>query len=46
ERIIGGGGFNFVRQTAPFRAKTHHLPFPRRHDDQYLRVARLRHKPR
>lgn len=45
ERIFGGGGFNFVRQTAPFRAKTHYLPFPRRYDDQYLRVARLSIKP-
>jgi hypothetical protein len=41
ERIIGGGGFNFMRQTAPFRTKTHYLPFPRRYDDQYLRVARV-----
>ncbi|MSU50184.1 MAG: hypothetical protein EXS37_14055 [Opitutus sp.] len=41
-RIFGAGGFNLVRQTAPWRPITDLLPFERRYDDQYLRVARAR----
>lgn len=38
ERIFTGGGFNSVRQLAPWRHKHRILPFPRALDDQYARV--------
>ena len=42
ERIFTAGGFNAVRQTAPWRNRHFAVPFSRRHDDQYRRVARAR----
>jgi len=42
ERIFTAGGFNAVRQTRPWAAKHRALPFPRRFDDQFLRVALAR----
>ncbi|PWT91896.1 MAG: hypothetical protein C5B54_04465 [Acidobacteria bacterium] len=41
-RIISGCGFNIMRQTEPFSAKHHFLPFPRRFDNQFLRASRRR----
>ena len=41
-RIVTACGFNVMRQLAPFAAKHHFLPFPRRYDDQYTRAARAR----
>lgn len=41
-RIVTACGFNVMRQLAPFSAKHHFLPFPRRYDDQYTRAARAR----
>lgn len=40
--IVTACGFNVMRQLAPFSAKHHFLPFPRRYDDQYTRAARAR----
>lgn len=42
ERIFTAGGFNAVRQTAPWRNRHFAMPFSRRHDDQYRRVMRAR----
>jgi hypothetical protein len=39
DRIFTGGGFNSMRQMAPYRDKHYALPFPRRYDDQHWRVA-------
>ncbi len=41
-RIFTAGGFNAMRQTAPWRNRHFAMPFSRRHDDQYRRVARAR----
>ena len=44
ERLFTGGGANTIRQVrlhAPGAAHTA-VPFPRRHDDQAARLARLR----
>ena len=40
-RIITAGGFNAVEQTKEFRRKHFAVPFERRFDNQFLRVARL-----
>lgn len=40
ERIVAAAGFNAVRQSAPFRARTFLVPYPRRFDDQFTRAAR------
>jgi hypothetical protein len=42
DAIITGGGFNTMRQAAPYAHKHHALPFPRHFDDQFARVARRR----
>ncbi|MFP4436755.1 MAG: hypothetical protein ACLFVO_05865 [Chloroflexaceae bacterium] len=42
DAIITGGGFNTMRQAAPYAHKHHALPFPRHFDDQFARVARQR----
>ena len=41
-RLITAAGFNIMRQAMPYRAKHRPLPFPRRFDDQFARVARWR----
>lgn len=41
-RIVTACGFNVMRQLAPFAAKHHFLPLPRRYDDQFTRAARAR----
>lgn len=41
-RIISAGGFNTLRQAAPWRGIHTVLPFARRHDDQHRRAARYR----
>ncbi|MFC4910848.1 hypothetical protein [Actinomadura gamaensis] len=42
ERIVTAGGFNAVRQFAPWRERHRIMPFPRRLDDQFARAARVR----
>ncbi len=42
DAIITGGGFNTMRQAAPYAHRQHALPFPRHFDDQFARVARQR----
>lgn len=42
ERIITAGGFNAVRQYAPWRHIHRIMPFPRTLDDQFTRAARAR----
>ncbi|MEV5575586.1 hypothetical protein AB0L06_36580 [Spirillospora sp. NPDC052269] len=42
ERIVTAGGFNAVRQFAPWRERHRIMPFPRRLDDQFARAARAR----
>ncbi len=44
DAIFSAGGFNSMRQTAAFADKHYPLPFPRRFDDQFARVARRRGK--
>ena len=39
-RIFTAGGFNAMRQAAPFRERHRVLPFPRRFDDQFERARR------
>lgn len=39
DRIFTAGGCNTMRETAPWRAKHKTLPFPRKFDDQFLRVS-------
>ncbi len=41
-RLITAAGFNIMRQAAPYRAQHRPLPFSRRFDDQFARVARWR----
>ena len=41
-RLVTAGGFNAMRQTALFRDRHHAVPFERRFDDQFARVALLR----
>jgi len=38
DRIITGGGFNAMRQTASVRERHFAYPFPRRFDDQSWRI--------
>lgn len=40
DRLFTAGGFNTMRQAAPYRARHHARPFPRRFDDQRARVLR------
>ncbi|RFU36408.1 hypothetical protein DZF91_38345 [Actinomadura logoneensis] len=42
DRIVTAGGFNAVRQFAPWRERHRIMPFPRRLDDQFARAARVR----
>ncbi|WP_245623102.1 hypothetical protein [Spirillospora albida] len=42
ERIVTAGGFNAVRQYAPWRRIHRVLPFPRTLDDQFARAARAK----
>lgn len=42
DAIFSAGGFNSMRQTAAFADKHYALPFPRRFDDQFARVAQRR----
>jgi hypothetical protein len=44
DAIFSAGGFNSMRQTAAFADKHYPLPFPRRFDDQFARVAQRRGK--
>ncbi|MCP2337043.1 hypothetical protein [Actinomadura rupiterrae] len=46
ERIVTAGGFNAVRQFAPWRERHRIMPFPRRLDDQFARAARVRNETR
>lgn len=41
-RLITGGGFNVMRQAAPFADRHYALAFARRFDDQFARVAHHR----
>ncbi len=41
DRIFTGGGFNVMKQVAPFWQKVTAIPFPRRYDDQAWRIARM-----
>lgn len=40
DKIFSGGGFNVMLETERFRYKHRPLPFPRRFDDQFARIAR------
>ncbi|GAA2132290.1 hypothetical protein [Actinomadura napierensis] len=42
ERVVTAGGFNAVRQFAPWQDRHRILPFPRTLDDQYTRATRAR----
>ena len=42
DRVFTGGGFNAVREAVAAGVEHRALPFPRRFDDQYRRVARAR----
>ncbi len=39
EKIISAAGFNTIHETRTYSAKHHVLPFERRYDDQFLRLA-------
>ncbi|HNV30724.1 MAG TPA: hypothetical protein PKJ83_16380 [Cyclobacteriaceae bacterium] len=40
-RIFTGGGFNVLKQAAPYKEKISAIPFPRRYDDQAWRVRKF-----
>lgn len=42
ERIFTGGGFNVLKQAAPYREKVTAIPFPRRYDDQAWRIKKFK----
>lgn len=41
-RIFTGGGFNVLKQAAPYAEKITAIPFPRRYDDQAWRIKKFK----